>query len=634
MAIQSPPVVGEDQHPTPDVLSVSPRRLTAQDWHCLEHLARLNNVILHRVPAESASLRDPTSTIDAHPRYRIMERRMFGLNHRVIRVAEDITRDEFSQMVADLNPHYSGRPLEEVLFLEGMRSLLQIHDPAYRFTLGDTVDEGELLRGLIRIKDVKFTESSKLSAERRGDDCWFVRDDGGNLVVLRYTPHVLPEKREISVYSGSGDSTTLVAKLRVHDLGGGEVAVFDDSASAGLSSNGEVDFHTLFKGVMEAKRLLRVSSGVRALSVRAGIQARALDEFSGALRVSIPFGDPDKTNWQAQSPRRIIHHGKAVCEEMSLLSHTVLSAINPPGSGLRVCPAHVILDEQGRITGHVCLMAQLADGGYYLFDTAKFDGNGLLPHPDVPPHSISWPDGDRPSVEVNLPQKKYAVPAGFLKPSTRMILVEPVRYFTAVQIMNVGWYLKNVDRLRPEDENLDLAAEQFRRSLEIFPQNHIASINLTLALMRKGDPASLEQAGENVTRLIGDIPEYQEGHSFLGRVFFAGGDVSSALGEARKDPTQGYDYHVLMGLICGSRSGFGRLLYNPDQALLHFKQAIQLFPGSYDAHYLLGRAYQERGDDQNATPSYRSFLEHCPPGAFREEQESVRKWLKSKGITV
>ena len=626
----------------PDLLSARGRLLSAGDWSGLEHLARLNNMILHKVPSDNRSLQDSANP-QANPRYRIMDRSIRGLDYRVIRVADDLTREEYGRMLTDLNPSYAGRNMEEVLLFEGMRGLLRIHDRTYRFTLGDASDSSEVIEGLRGIPGVALGEN--VSAERRFDS-WHYNDEAGNTVILRYTAGSSPQNGQVKVFSGRQDSMRLVATLRGHDLGDGQVTVFDDSAADSSRQKG-VNVSGLHRGVVEAKRLLNLASKTEPMNARADIQATALETLQAALRASVPLGDIERPRWQnvvgknstvqewlrqvdrtslqVQSPRRMIQHGKAVCEEMTLLSHTILTAINPAEGGLRFTPGLVTLDDTGQVTAHIDLVAQLADGSHYLFDAAVPEWNGRIPQQDLP--AAQLPSEGEPSVRVDFPKKRYAVSAGYFTPPQRAILVDPVRCFTALQTQNVGYYLRNIDRMRPEDEDLDLSLQEYRMSLRMLPENLTASVALGVGLIRKGGREALDEAETVIRRLMADVPELMDCHSMLARVYYARGDVRSAWNEVWNDTGKGYDFHLLCGMMHGRRTEELSSLHDPAKAITDFEEAAKIFPGNYEAYYLLAEEYKRGADNGKALRAYMSFLQNCPPGTFREEQKLARLWV-------
>ncbi|VVB50837.1 Photosystem I assembly protein Ycf3 [uncultured archaeon] len=124
----------EERPDFPAIKTVHGWRATENQIIAVLDMARLNNVIIHPVK-RSEEKADP----NFEPLWRqevrekgfqVGERRSpGGLTFRTIRIAEDLTRKEYQQLTEAINPAYKGRPIEELLVEEGLRSLLQISTP-------------------------------------------------------------------------------------------------------------------------------------------------------------------------------------------------------------------------------------------------------------------------------------------------------------------------------------------------------------------------------------------------------------------------------------------------------------------------------------------------------------------------
>lgn len=104
----------------PALMIVKGGLVSEEDFEKLAHFASMNNCVLRKSGRDAVPLGGRA--------FQVRDILMRGLTYRAIRVAEDLTPDEYRQLTREINPHCEDRPLEEVLVEEGLKSLMQIRD--------------------------------------------------------------------------------------------------------------------------------------------------------------------------------------------------------------------------------------------------------------------------------------------------------------------------------------------------------------------------------------------------------------------------------------------------------------------------------------------------------------------------
>jgi tetratricopeptide (TPR) repeat protein len=163
----------------------------------------------------------------------------------------------------------------------------------------------------------------------------------------------------------------------------------------------------------------------------------------------------------------------------------------------------------------------------------------------------------------------------------------------------------NLGILSARERNFDAAIEQFRRALEIDPEQSIALQNLGSAYRQKKDWAAAKQALE---RSLALNPEDAEANYSLGMVY-----------AQQEDTERAYAY---LQKAIAARSGYPEALNNlgilylrtqrADEAIRTFEDCIRVAP-DYDQAYLnLARVYAIRGEREKAKVILGELLEKHP----------------------
>jgi Flp pilus assembly protein TadD len=185
---------------------------------------------------------------------------------------------------------------------------------------------------------------------------------------------------------------------------------------------------------------------------------------------------------------------------------------------------------------------------------------------------------------------------------------------------------------------VDAAIEQFRGALDLRPDFFQADTNLSNALLQKGDPKGAVRAAREAVRFG---PTASETYRTLARALDASGDAAAAVVQMRRalqlEPGRA-ELHDEVGTllveasgVAGSTAADGASLkeaekeylealrlqsdYEPahlhlgvlrfqqkslEEAIGQLREAVVLDPTDAQAHFYLGKALHERGDDAGA----------------------------------
>jgi eukaryotic-like serine/threonine-protein kinase len=155
---------------------------------------------------------------------------------------------------------------------------------------------------------------------------------------------------------------------------------------------------------------------------------------------------------------------------------------------------------------------------------------------------------------------------------------------------------------------LDLAAESYRKTIEIKPDYAEAHINLGAALQAQG---KLDLAAESYRKAIEIKPDYAAAHSNLGNVLRDQGQLDLAVESHRKAIEVQPDFawaHNNLGIALAIQ---GKL----DRADEAFRKAIEIQPDFVMAHKNLARFLKEQGRLDEAVESYRKAIQIQPDDA-------------------
>jgi len=141
----------------------------------------------------------------------------------------------------------------------------------------------------------------------------------------------------------------------------------------------------------------------------------------------------------------------------------------------------------------------------------------------------------------------------------------------------------------------------FRHALDVTERNHIAHINLALALSAAGDSRS---AAEHYERALSIRPENPAAHNNLGRILLNDGKLDAAIAHFRAalafDPGLGEAYGNL-GIALAHQGKFA-------ESIEPFTAAVRLLPRSAEVRFNLGTAKAAVGRTKDAAEDFRAAI--------------------------
>ncbi|NLE36644.1 MAG: tetratricopeptide repeat protein [Pirellulaceae bacterium] len=164
----------------------------------------------------------------------------------------------------------------------------------------------------------------------------------------------------------------------------------------------------------------------------------------------------------------------------------------------------------------------------------------------------------------------------------------------------IALYLKAIDRfadsgihsnlgvLLAKKGDLDAAVREFRRSLELEPDDAAVRANLGAALISRGE---LDEAIAEFHRALAIDPDDSSVHNNLGVALMRRGEIDAAQEHLARsvelDPQNG-KAHNLLGMILNNRG-------EVDRAVAHFRKAVAINPRDAEAAANLRRCLQQPG---------------------------------------
>ena len=157
--------------------------------------------------------------------------------------------------------------------------------------------------------------------------------------------------------------------------------------------------------------------------------------------------------------------------------------------------------------------------------------------------------------------------------------------------------------------NLDAAIVQYRKALEIQPNNADYRVNLGSALSKMGQ---INQAIEQYRKALEINPNYEVACYSLGTTLAACGKLDEAIAQYRKALEIDPDY-------VAARSNLGIALFDEgkyDEAIGQYRKALEIDPACVTADYNLANALVKEGQLDDALAHYRHALKLKPDYAL------------------
>lgn len=180
----------------------------------------------------------------------------------------------------------------------------------------------------------------------------------------------------------------------------------------------------------------------------------------------------------------------------------------------------------------------------------------------------------------------------------------------------------NLGRYLTESRRFDEADVEYRKAIEIRPNDHIAYYDLGLESAIRGN---LDEAVQHFYKTLDLCPSFAMAHYELGNVFAREGNVDDAIREYKQA------VNAIPGLALGHFNLANALARqgNLDAAITEYNLTLEKDPDYAPAHAALGRILASRGNLDGAIEHYREALDSDPNSV--EALANLGNALVSKG---
>ena len=147
------------------------------------------------------------------------------------------------------------------------------------------------------------------------------------------------------------------------------------------------------------------------------------------------------------------------------------------------------------------------------------------------------------------------------------------------------------------------AIEEFQTALRISPNDPDAETNVGAALLRQGDATG---AISHLRRAIEKFPQHAQARINLGNALLQTEQTDAAIEEYKKTLELPFDHAESHYSIAGALRKKGDL----DEAIIEYRKAIELRPDYANAHNNLGNTLRQQGRIAEAVREYEAALKH------------------------
>jgi protein O-mannosyl-transferase len=155
------------------------------------------------------------------------------------------------------------------------------------------------------------------------------------------------------------------------------------------------------------------------------------------------------------------------------------------------------------------------------------------------------------------------------------------------------------------------AMEQFQTALRISPDDPDTESNIGAALLQQGDA---DEAISHLRRAVEKWPGHAQAHINLGNAFLQNRDTDAAIAEYEKTFALPFDHaesHYSIGNALRQKGDIG-------EAIVHYQKALELRPDYANAHNNLANAFRQEGRIQEAVHEYEAALKSEPDSVLAE----------------
>ena len=153
------------------------------------------------------------------------------------------------------------------------------------------------------------------------------------------------------------------------------------------------------------------------------------------------------------------------------------------------------------------------------------------------------------------------------------------------------------------------AMDQFQTALRISPNDPDAESNIGAALLQQGDS---EEAISHLRRAIEKYPRHAQARINLGNALLQTGQTEGAIAEYKRTLDLRFDHAESHYSIASAFRQKGDI----EAAIIHYRKALELRPDYANAHNNLGNALRQQGKIQEAMTEYEAGLRSDPDSAL------------------
>lgn len=149
------------------------------------------------------------------------------------------------------------------------------------------------------------------------------------------------------------------------------------------------------------------------------------------------------------------------------------------------------------------------------------------------------------------------------------------------------------------------AMNEFQTALRISPNDPDTETNIGAALLQQGDA---EESISHLRKVVGKFPRHAPAHINLGNALLQTGQTDAAVAEYKQTLELPFDHAETHYSIANAFRKKGDV----EAAIAHYRKALELRPDFANAHNNLGNALRQQGKIQQAMHEYEAALKEDP----------------------
>ena len=438
--------------------------------------------------------------------------------------------------------------------------------------------------------------------------------------------------------------------------------------------------------IKKTRSILENAKAKKKVDAKAKKQVKALLTLQESLYQNLSFIEYDgSVIRRLQSPYFTLRHLDAHCEQRTILAYAILTGLAHDKNDFKLYPVFVNEDHRGIGAGHSCLLCELADGSYFIFDAMIPSASGHLTKRELDLGSIPQQGKKKPTT-IRIKQERYRE-KGLVRTRfhRKLSLLMPVEHILSEQYSTLGsahnergevklafQAYRRALKINPEFPNahynmgevylengrVDSAIREFKNAIELCPRFAEAHYNLALQYHKLKKYSNAIHAYKKSIRIN---PRIYQAHNNLGNIYYKKKEYAKAVREYRKslriDP-ESEVAHIGLGNVYDKRGKNKAAIreykkavlikpkdavpyYNlglaykkagkNEEAIRECEKAVHLDTESADLYYDIGVLYNKLGNTENALTAYRTFLKKCRAKKYGKKREKTRKYIQKHG---